>query len=95
LPFPLLLDPDHAIAKAYGAANGIPILGLDRRITYVIGEDGKIADVYPKVDPSLHANEIIHDLGADKPVVATPLASPAASAPSPPPASNSGPQSVE
>src|ERR1700681_1535997 len=43
LPFPLLLDPDRSIARAYGAENGIPILGLDRRITYVIGEDGRIS----------------------------------------------------
>jgi peroxiredoxin Q/BCP len=67
LPFPLLLDPDKKIAKAYGAENGIPILGLDKRITYVIGEDGRIAAVYPQVDPGTHANQIIHDLGADQP----------------------------
>src|SRR5215469_16407138 len=56
LPFPLLLDPDKKIAKAYGADNGIPILGLDKRVTYVIGEDGRIAAVYPHVDPATHAN---------------------------------------
>ena len=56
LPFPLLLDPDNKIAKAYGADNGIPILGLDRRITYVIDEDGRILKVYPKVDPATHAH---------------------------------------
>ena len=67
LPFPLLLDPDRKIAKAYGADNGIPILGLDKRVTYVIGEDGRIVAVYPQVDPGTHANQIIHDLGADKP----------------------------
>jgi thioredoxin-dependent peroxiredoxin len=63
LPFPLLLDPDKKIAKEYGAANGIPILGLDRRITYVIGEDGKILKVYPNVDPSTHATQILGDIG--------------------------------
>jgi thioredoxin-dependent peroxiredoxin len=67
LPFPLLLDPDKKIAKAYGADNGIPILGLDKRITYVIGEDGRIVAVYPQVDPVTHANQIMHDLGADQP----------------------------
>jgi len=83
LPFPLMLDPDRKIAKAYGAANGIPILGLDRRITYVIGPDGHILKVYPNVDPATHAKEIIRDLGADKPPptpVATPTPSPAAAA---------------
>jgi len=85
LPFPLLLDPGNKIAKAYGADNGIPILGLDRRVTYVIGEDGRILKVYPRVDPGTHAIEIVHDLGADKPpptptptpvpsIVATPAA---------------------
>ena len=82
LPFPLLLDPDKKIAKAYGADNGIPILGLDKRITYVIGEDGRIAAVYPQVDPATHANQIIQDLGADKPrPAATASVMPPASAP--------------
>lgn len=63
LPFALLLDPDKKIATAYGAANGIPILGLDRRITYVIGENGKVLKVYPNVDPATHAIEILNDLG--------------------------------
>jgi peroxiredoxin Q/BCP len=80
LPFPLLLDPDRSIARAYGAENGIPILGLDRRITYVIGEDGRISKVYPSVDPGVHAKQIVHDLGADHPPSPTPTASPAASA---------------
>src|SRR5712671_2266109 len=63
LPFPLLLDPDKKIATEYGAANGIPILGLDRRVTYVIDENGKVLKVYPNVDPSTHAIEILNDLG--------------------------------
>ena len=62
IPFPLLLDPDKTIAKEYGAANGIPILGLDRRITYVIDPNGMIAKVYPKVDPSVHSSDILADL---------------------------------
>ena len=77
LPFPLLLDPDKKIATAYGAANGIPILGLDRRITYVIDENGKIIKVYPNVDPSTHAIEILNDLGvadAAPPAQASPAA---------------------
>lgn len=62
LPFPLLLDPDKKIASEYGAANGIPILGLNKRVTYVIGEDGKILKVYPKVDPAIHSNQILSEL---------------------------------
>lgn len=85
LPFPLLVDPDRKIAKAYGVANGIPILGLDRRVTYVIGDDGKILKVYPNVDPSMHAVEIIQELGLAKaPTLPTPIAAPSAAAAAPP-----------
>jgi peroxiredoxin Q/BCP len=84
LPFPLLLDPDKKIATAYGAANGIPILGLDRRITYVIDENGKVLKVYPSVDPSSHATEILTDLGVPK----TPPAAPAAPSSPAAPATN-------
>ncbi len=59
LPFPLLLDPDRKIATAYGAANGIPILGLNRRITFVIDENGRIVKVYPQVDPAANAGQIL------------------------------------
>jgi peroxiredoxin Q/BCP len=76
LPFPLLLDPNKKIARAYGADNGIPILGLDKRVTYVIGENGRIAAAYPQVDPTTHANQIIRDLGAGR---SHPVASRAAS----------------
>jgi thioredoxin-dependent peroxiredoxin len=79
LPFPLLVDPDKKIAKAYGAANGIPILGLDRRVTYIIDENGKILKVYPSVDPSSHATQILTDLRAGN-VVPAAASSPAAPA---------------
>jgi peroxiredoxin Q/BCP len=71
LPFALLLDPDRKIATAYGAANGIPILGLDKRVTYVIDEKGTIIKVYPNVDPAIHAKEIIAALNVPE-ATATP-----------------------
>jgi peroxiredoxin Q/BCP len=79
LPFPLLLDPDKKIAESYGAKNGIPILGLNSRMTFVIGPDGRILKVYHKVDPAIHADEIIQELGANKEPPA-PAASPSPSA---------------
>lgn len=69
LPFPLLLDPDKKIATEYGVANGIAKYGLDGRVTYVIGGDGQILKVYPKVDPALNASEIINEFGS-KPTAA-------------------------
>jgi len=81
LPFPLLLDPDKKIATAYGVANGIPILGLDKRVTYVIDEDGRILKVYPNVDPSIHAGQILADLPPAPPTPTTSVeATPAPSA---------------
>jgi peroxiredoxin Q/BCP len=41
LPFPLLADPDGAVAKAYGVLEG----GYARRVTFVIAADGKILKV--------------------------------------------------
>ncbi|HKD69282.1 MAG TPA: peroxiredoxin [Candidatus Binataceae bacterium] len=80
LPFPLLLDPDKKIATAYGAANGIPILGLNRRITFVIDEHGKIVKVYPRVDPSTNPGEILSAYGATPLATSSPLATPAPTA---------------
>jgi peroxiredoxin Q/BCP len=98
LPFPLLLDPDKSIAKAYGVDNGIPILGLDKRVTYVIGTDGRILKVYPNVDPAIHAGQIIQDLGADKEPPPTPALAPQPSAPAAsatPPSRDHGDDSIE
>jgi thioredoxin-dependent peroxiredoxin len=66
LPFPLLLDPDKKIATESGVANGIAKYGFDGRATYVIGGDGRILKVYPKVDPALNASEIISQFGRGK-----------------------------
>lgn|SRR5579875_2332827 len=100
LPFPLLLDPGKSIAKAYGADNGIPILGLDKRVTYVIGADGRILKVYPNVDPAIHADQIIQDLGAYKepPPSPTPTLAPnppTPAAPATPPSRDNGDDSIE
>jgi peroxiredoxin Q/BCP len=84
IPFPLLLDPDKKIASAYGAANGIPVLGLDGRITYVIDGEGRIAKVYPKVDPSKHAKEILQTLNVpEHPPAQAAAAAPATNPPKP------------
>lgn len=43
LPFPLVGDPDGAIRSAYGVK--WPILGLARRVTFVVGKDRRIRGV--------------------------------------------------
>lgn len=57
-PFPLLCDIDRRISMAYGAA-GFASAYYANRITYVIDENGIIRKVYPNVDVSTHADDLI------------------------------------
>lgn len=61
--FPLLVDPERRICRAYGALG--PISGfLDQatRITYIIGPDGRVALSYRFVNPLSHAPRVLADL---------------------------------
>jgi peroxiredoxin Q/BCP len=58
-PFPLLSDPDLTLASKVGADG---ILGYTRRISYVIGADGKVVKAYADVDPAGHAEQVLRDL---------------------------------
>jgi thioredoxin-dependent peroxiredoxin len=44
LAFPLIADPDGAIARQYGARRAL--LGFDRRVTYIVDPAGLIAAVF-------------------------------------------------
>ena len=56
LPFPLLSDPGRKVIRAYGAAG---MLGFVRRITYLIGKDGRILDaVHADLRVSAHKDFI-------------------------------------
>lgn len=57
-PFPLLCDTDRKIGLAYGACES-PQDVYAKRISYVIGEDGKILLAYPKVDAARHPQEVL------------------------------------
>jgi len=66
LPFDLLADPERKIIEAYGAWGeksmyGKKYMGIVR-ITVVIGPDGKIAQLYPKVNTETHAQDILSTL---------------------------------
>ncbi len=41
-----------------------PEAGYAKRISYVIGEDGRILHAYPKVDPNTHLDQVLGDLTA-------------------------------
>ncbi len=57
-PFLLVSDTEGRIALDYHAAAD-PDQGTADRITYVIGPDGIITHVFPKVDVKNHASEIL------------------------------------
>jgi thioredoxin-dependent peroxiredoxin len=56
LPFPLVADPSGTIQKAYGVPDKMP--GLASRVTFLVAADGRIAKVWPDVDPAVHADEV-------------------------------------
>ena len=55
LPFPLLVDSDGAITKAYDVEGP----GYSKRVTYVIDPDGKISRVDSQVNTSSHAQDLL------------------------------------
>ncbi len=71
LGFTLLADPDHAVAEDYGAwaeksMYGKKYMGVQRS-TFIIDPDGKIAKVFPKVQPKKHDDLVLgalEELGA-------------------------------
>ena len=58
LPFPVLADPDNAWAKAFGVRI---ILGITSRVTFLLDKEGRVAKVYPDVDPALNVTEVLRD----------------------------------
>ncbi|MEO5915893.1 MAG: thioredoxin-dependent thiol peroxidase [Luteolibacter sp.] len=63
LPFPILSDEDHKIVEAYGvwvekSLYGKTYMGTERA-TFIIGPDGKIKAVLPKVKPDEHFAQVL------------------------------------
>lgn len=66
LNFTLLADEDHSVAEAYGtwvekSMYGKRYWGV-QRATYVIGPDGRIEHVFPKVSPKTHDDVVLEAL---------------------------------
>ncbi len=59
--FPLLCDTSRSVGMAYGACDN-PTAATARRISYLIGPDGRVLRAYPKVDPPRHPAEVLADL---------------------------------
>jgi peroxiredoxin Q/BCP len=63
LTFPLLADPDHAVADKYGVWQlkkfmGRQYMGI-ARTTFVIDKDGTIKAVFPNVKVEGHADQVL------------------------------------
>lgn len=63
LPFRLVADDNKKIVQDYGVWGLKKFMGREymgtNRVTYLIGENGTIANVWPKVKPAEHAGELI------------------------------------
>ena len=66
LPFTLLCDVDKEAAQAYGVYKeknmyGKKVMGIERT-TCIIGDDGRISRIFPKVKAQGHAEQILSAL---------------------------------
>jgi peroxiredoxin Q/BCP len=67
LTFPLLADEGHVVSEAYGvwkerSMYGRKFMGIERS-TFLIDEDGTVAEVWRKVKPKGHAEMLEEVLG--------------------------------
>jgi peroxiredoxin Q/BCP len=97
LPFELLTDADHAVHEAYGAwgQNPNPAWGVGPlRKSFLVGRDGRIRNVFDKVDTEHHAEQVLRAAGvavapkpapSPAPAPAPKPVAPAAAAPAPAP----------
>jgi thioredoxin-dependent peroxiredoxin len=63
LPFALLADPKHEVAERYGVwveknRDGTKSMGIERS-TFVIDDEGNVANVMRRVDPQTHAGDVL------------------------------------
>jgi thioredoxin-dependent peroxiredoxin len=66
LPYPLLADVDETVCKQFGVLKeknmyGKMVMGIERT-TFVIGPDQRLLQVFPKVKPEGHAEEVLEAL---------------------------------
>lgn len=60
LPFSILADPGHEIIKKYGV--GMPLIGISKRVTFIIGKDGVIRNVITDTRTKDHDRQVLEIL---------------------------------
>ncbi len=70
LNFPLIADPSKDICRSY---NALGLLGMAKRVTYVIAPDGTIVDAFKSMNPKPHvarALQVLREKGSNRAVQA-------------------------
>jgi peroxiredoxin Q/BCP len=57
LPFSLLADPRHEIIRQYGV--GMPLIGISRRVTFLIGKDGVVRQIITDARAKDHDRQVL------------------------------------
>ena len=62
LPYRLLVDEEHRLADSYGIWKekklyGMKYMGVERT-TVIVGRDGRVARIFPKVQVAGHVEEV-------------------------------------
>ena len=60
-PFALLCDPEQVLGRAYGAIDPDDP-AWPRRVSFLIGADGRIENVYEVTDAAGHPEQVLADL---------------------------------
>lgn len=63
IPFPLVADRDRAVAKRYGV---LGMLGIAKRVTFVLGPDGKVVERVEGMMPGPHVEHALAHLGRSR-----------------------------
>jgi peroxiredoxin Q/BCP len=66
LSFRLLADEERKVVQRYGVWGSKTFMGKDymgvTRSSVLVDDKGRVAKIYPKVDPEVHAEEVLKDL---------------------------------
>jgi peroxiredoxin Q/BCP len=67
IPFPLLSDRERSAGRAYGACKS-PSSPAAKRITYLIGADGRVEQAWSGLPPAEHARVVLEYLSRHGPL---------------------------
>ena len=59
LTFRLLADPNHTVVDEYGSLGDFMGIKIASRNTFLIDPQGKIAQVWTKVNPQVHSSQVL------------------------------------